>query len=97
MVKLTGMTVRDESQPDGDIELMAMCLHPGEKRYEKLLICDNPKLTQHARIMKAHEQFFSWPQLEQKLNALNIAINVKDVPSIWGQLQELVSGYQPIY
>jgi FlaA1/EpsC-like NDP-sugar epimerase len=95
MVELSGMTVRDELQPDGDIELTVTGLRPGEKLYEVLLIGDNPKPTQHARIMKAHEQFLSWPQLEQKLNALSIAMSVNDVPVIRGQLQELVPGYQP--
>jgi FlaA1/EpsC-like NDP-sugar epimerase len=95
MVELSGMTVRDELRPDGDIEFTVTGLRPGEKLYEELLIGDNPKPTQHARIMKAHEQFLSWPQLEQKLNALSIAMSVNDVPVIRGQLQELVSGYQP--
>jgi FlaA1/EpsC-like NDP-sugar epimerase len=80
---------------DSDIELTVTGLRPGEKLYEELLIGDNPKPTQHARIMKAHEQFLSWPNLEQKLNALSIAMSVNDVPVIRGQLQELVSGYQP--
>ena len=95
MVELSGMTVRDELRPDGDIEFAVTGLRPGEKLYEELLIGDNAKPTQHARIMKAHEQFLSWPQLEQKLNALSIAMSVNDVPVIRGQLQELVSGYQP--
>jgi FlaA1/EpsC-like NDP-sugar epimerase len=95
MVELSGLTVRDELHPDNDIELTVTGLRPGEKLYEELLIGDNPKPTQHARIMKAHEQFLSWPQLEQKLNALSIAMSVNDVPVIRGMLQELVSGYQP--
>jgi FlaA1/EpsC-like NDP-sugar epimerase len=95
MVELSGMTVRDELRPDGDIELAVTGLRPGEKLYEELLIGDNPKPTQHARIMKAHEQLLSWPQLEQKLNVLSIAMSVNDVPMIRGQLQELVSGYAP--
>jgi len=95
MVELSGMTVRDELRPDGDIEFTVTGLRPGEKLYEELLIGDNPKPTQHARIMKANEQFLSWPHLEQKLNALSIAMSVNDVPVIRGQLQELVSGYQP--
>jgi len=95
MVELSGMTVRDELNPAGDIELTVTGLRPGEKLYEELLIGDNPKPTQHARIMKAHEQFLSWPKLEQKLNALSISMSVNDVPVIRGQLQELVSGYQP--
>jgi len=95
MVELSGMTVRDELHPDGDIELAVTGLRPGEKLYEELLIGDNPKPTQHPRIMKAHEQFLSWIDLEQKLNALSIAMSVNDVPVIRGMLQELVSGYQP--
>ncbi len=95
MVELSGMTVRDELHPDGDIELTVTGLRPGEKLYEELLIGDNPKPTQHPRIMKAHEQFLGWADLEQKLNALSIAMSVNDVPVIRGMLQELVSGYQP--
>lgn len=95
MVELSGLTVRDALNPDGDIELTVNGLRPGEKLYEELLIGDNPMPTQHKRIMKAHEQFLSWPKLEQKLNALSIAMSVNDVPVIRGQLQALVSGYQP--
>ena len=95
MVELSGMSVRDELRPDGDIAFTVTGLRPGEKLYEELLIGDNPKPTQHARIMKAHEQFLSWPLLEQKLNALSIAMSVNDVPVIRSQLQELVTGYQP--
>ena len=95
MVELSGMTVREELRPDGDIEFAVTGLRPGEKLYEELLIGDNPKPTQHVRIMKAHEQFLSWPLLEQKLNALSIAMSVNDVPVIRGQLQELVSCYVP--
>jgi FlaA1/EpsC-like NDP-sugar epimerase len=95
MVELSGLTVRDENNPDGDIAIEITGLRPGEKLYEELLIGDNPMPTQHARIMKANEQFLSWPHLEQKLNALSIAMSVNDVPVIRTILQDLVSGYQP--
>ncbi len=95
MVELSGLTVRDENHAEGDIEITVTGLRPGEKLYEELLIGDNPKPTQHARIMKAHEQFLPWSQLEGKLNALSIAMSVNDVPVIRGLLQQLVSGYQP--
>jgi FlaA1/EpsC-like NDP-sugar epimerase len=95
MVELSGLTVKDESNLNGDIELSVTGLRPGEKLYEELLIGDNPQSTQHARIMKAHEQFLPWPQLETKLNALSMAISVNDVPVIRALLKELVSGYQP--
>ena len=95
MVELSGLTVRDELHPNGDIELTVTGLRPGEKLYEEMLIGDNPKPTQHPRIMKAHEQFLSWPQLESKLNALSMAMSVNDVPVIRALLKDLVSGYQP--
>jgi FlaA1/EpsC-like NDP-sugar epimerase len=95
MVELSGLTVTDGDNPDGDIELKVTGLRPGEKLYEELLIGDNPKPTQHARIMKAHEQFVPWPALAQKLDALSAAMSVNDVPVIRSMLQTLVSGYQP--
>jgi FlaA1/EpsC-like NDP-sugar epimerase len=95
MVELSGLTVRDEQRPDGDIELNVTGLRPGEKLYEELLIGDNPQPTQHPRIMKAQEQFLSWPLLEPKLNALSLAMSVNDVALIRGLLQQLVSGYEP--
>jgi FlaA1/EpsC-like NDP-sugar epimerase len=95
MVELSGLTVRDELNPSGDIELTLTGLRPGEKLYEELLIGDNPKPTQHPRIMKAHEQYLSWAHLESKLNTLSIAMSLNDVPVIRALLKDLVSGYQP--
>ena len=43
--------------------------------------------------MKAHEQFLSLAELEEKLQALGAAIATNDVPTIRGQLKELVVGY----
>lgn len=59
MVELSGLTVRDEDEPDGDIELEITGLRPGEKLFEELLIGDNPQPTSHPRIMQAKEDF--WP------------------------------------
>ncbi len=95
MVELSGLTVRDELNPDGDIEIVITGLRPGEKLYEELLIGDNPEPTQHPHIMKAKEQFLSLPQLKDKLNALSIAVGTNDVPLIRALLQHAVSGYQP--
>jgi FlaA1/EpsC-like NDP-sugar epimerase len=95
IIELSGLTVKDDQNPDGDIAIALSGLRPGEKLYEELLIGDNPKPTQHSRIMKAHEPFLPWDELTQKLHALSAAMGVNDVPVIRGMLQELVSGYQP--
>jgi FlaA1/EpsC-like NDP-sugar epimerase len=95
MVELSGLTVKDEEHPEGDIEIAVTGLRPGEKLYEELLIGDNPKPTVHPRIMKAHEEFIPWAEFETKLNALEMALNVNDVGVIRLMMQQLVAGYIP--
>ena len=58
MVELSGLRVKDEDFPSGDISIKVIGLRPGEKLYEELLIGNNPKQTQHPRIIKASEGFF---------------------------------------
>ncbi|WHO77154.1 nucleoside-diphosphate sugar epimerase/dehydratase [Rhizobium sp. BT03] len=93
MVELSGLTVRDDNSPEGDIELSVTGLRPGEKLYEELLIGDNPETTEHPRIMKAREDFLFWPELLKKLNALNAALDRNDMVAARATLAELVSGY----
>ncbi|GAB4297687.1 MAG: nucleoside-diphosphate sugar epimerase/dehydratase [Thiohalomonadaceae bacterium] len=95
MVELSGLTVKDEQNPGGDIEIAVTGLRPGEKLYEELLLGDNPKPTMHPRIMKAHEEFIPWPEFEAKLTALEMALNVNDVGVIRLMMQQLVAGYTP--
>jgi len=95
MVELSGLTVMDSNNPMGDIEIEVTGLRPGEKLYEELLIGDNPLPTSHPRIMKAHEEFLPWDELESKLNILNSALDSNNVPVIRTLLKELVPGYQP--
>jgi FlaA1/EpsC-like NDP-sugar epimerase len=95
MVELSGFSVRDEENPEGDIEIQVVGLRPGEKLYEELLIGDNPIATSHPRIMRAKEEFIAWDELEVKLRALEMALSVNDVGLILGMLKELVDGYSP--
>jgi len=95
MIELSGLTVKDEKNPDGDIEIETTGLRPGEKLYEELLIGDNPRPTSHSRIMKAREEFLPWADLEGKLNALEMALNVNDVGVIRLLMEKLVTGYTP--
>jgi FlaA1/EpsC-like NDP-sugar epimerase len=95
MVELSGLKVLNEQNPSGDIEIQITGLRPGEKLYEELLIGDNPLPTNHPLIMKAHEEFLPWDELESKLNFLNVALELNDVPLIRNLIKELVPGYQP--
>jgi FlaA1/EpsC-like NDP-sugar epimerase len=95
MIKLNGLAVRDEDNPHGDIEIAVTGLRPGEKLFEELLIGNNPEFTDHARIMKAQEDFFSWLDLEPQLLQLEEALSINDIVMIRFLIQKLVPGYVP--
>jgi FlaA1/EpsC-like NDP-sugar epimerase len=95
MIYLSGLLVKDEAHPHGDIEIEITGLRPGEKLYEELLIGDNPQPTAHPKIMKAHEEFLSWGDLQEELEKLNVALDTYDGKLIRGMLKKLVPGYQP--
>jgi len=95
MIELSGLTLRNEQNPDGDIEIEVIGLRPGEKLYEELLIGDNPKLTTHPRVMRAQDDFLPWTRLENDLKKLEMLLNVNDVGAIRIMLERLVSGYTP--
>ncbi|EOA04519.1 polysaccharide biosynthesis protein [Herbaspirillum sp. BH-1] len=95
MIELSGLTVRDEVNPDGDIEIQITGLRHGEKLYEELLIGEDSETTPHPRIMKAHEDFMPWPALQERLRELMAALSANDVNAIRTIMQRLVSGYTP--
>jgi len=95
MVELSGLSLKSESNPDGDIEIITTGLRPGEKLYEELLIGDNPSMSDHPGIMKAQEQFLPWEQLSERLIDLDLAMKLNTVPIVQSKLQKLISGYQP--
>ena len=95
MVYLSGLMVKDELNSHGDIEIEVTGLRSGEKLYEELLIGDNPQPTDHPKIMKAHEEFLPWAELQIELEKLNLALQTCDAKSIRAILKRLVPGYQP--
>ncbi len=95
MIELSGLTLRDQDNPTGDIEIQVTGLRPGEKLYEELLIGDNPQTTTHPRIMRASEEFLTWPMLQDKLETLQQQLADADPPAVKQMLQKLVSGYAP--
>ena len=95
MVELSGLSVRDATNPQGDIEIAITGLRPGEKLYEELLIGDNPTPTGHPRIMKAHEDCLPWPELQLQLERLLRAAEAGDETGIRAVLRACVHGFQP--
>jgi len=95
MVELSGLTVRDEDHPGGDIALEVTGLRPGEKLYEELLIGNDPQPTTHPKIMKAHEACLPWPALQARLQALEAALASNDLLALRQLLLDVVDGFQP--
>lgn len=94
MIELSGLTVRDATHPEGDIEIEITGLRPGEKLFEELLIGNDPKPTQHPRIMQAREQYLSWDNLDVEFKALASLLDEHKFDEIKVCLGSLVSGYQ---
>ncbi|TFY92014.1 polysaccharide biosynthesis protein [Pseudomonas kairouanensis] len=95
MVHLSGLSVRSDKNPQGDISIEFTGLRAGEKLYEELLIGDNVVATQHPMIMSASEDHLSWDVLKGKLNELLVAVDEDDYASIRELLRDTVSGYSP--
>jgi FlaA1/EpsC-like NDP-sugar epimerase len=95
MIHLMGLTVRDESQPDGDIEIRYTGLRPAEKLYEELLIGNNVSGTEHRSIMRAEEEFLPWEELKPLLDQLWNACQRLDCVKAREVLLRAVVGYSP--
>jgi len=95
MVHLSGMTVKDNLNPDGDIEISYTGLRPGEKLFEELLIGDDVTQTDHRRIMSAHETYLTWDVLERLLIQLDDACHNFSHESIRRLLLEAPTGFVP--
>ena len=93
MVELSGLKVRGDHAPDGDIDIVFTGLRPGEKLYEELLIGNDPAPTAHPRIMTANEQFLTADLLMPRLMRLRDAIDRHDVDDVRSQLIGLVDGF----
>jgi len=95
LIHLSGLSVRSEKNPQGDIAIEFTGLRPGEKLYEELLIGDNVSATEHPMIMRANEEHLDWDVLKDRLAKLLRAVESDDYPQVRQLLRELVSGYVP--
>ncbi|NVZ86819.1 polysaccharide biosynthesis protein [Pseudomonas yamanorum] len=95
MIHLSGLSVRSEKNPHGDIAIEFSGLRPGEKLYEELLIGDNVVATRHPMIMSANEDYLSWDVLKAKLTELLAAVEQDDYARVRQLLRDTVSGYSP--
>lgn len=94
MIHLSGFEVKDEKNPDGDIEIVFSGLRPGEKLYEELIIGDdNIEPTQHSLIMQAREHSFELSDIENTFLQLEDRAQKHDVDWLKQQFNHYVEGY----
>jgi len=95
MIKMSGLKVCDEQNPEGDIEIAYTGLRPGEKLYEELLVGDNVSSTQNSLIMSAKEKMIDWDVLRPILNRLQESALSSDQSNIRSLLIEIVPEFKP--
>ena len=94
MINLSGLSVKDDKNPKGDIEIKIIGLRPGEKLYEELLIGDNPQKTKHPKIQKTSDPFVPLDQLELELNILKKFLEKNEVIEVKKILKKLIELYK---
>jgi FlaA1/EpsC-like NDP-sugar epimerase len=94
MIKLSGLSIKDDKNPDGDIEIKITGLRPGEKLYEELLIGKNPKKTSHPKIQKISDPYISYELLELELNNLKNLLDKNRTKDVKDLLEKLVKSYE---
>lgn len=95
MISLSGLTTKDDNNPNGDIEIKITGLRPGEKLYEELLIGDNPQTTEHPKIQKIDDPFIPFEQLENNLIKLKDLLDKYEISEVKKLLHKLVKSYNP--
>jgi FlaA1/EpsC-like NDP-sugar epimerase len=93
MINLSGFSVRDTANPNGDIEICEIGLRKGEKLYEELLIGNSPSPTHHPRIMQAREYMLPWSDLSVRLADMHDVLVTGDREAALRALSTLVPEY----
>jgi len=90
MIKLSGLTIKNEQNPEGDIEILETGLRPGEKLFEELLIDAEAIGTDHPLIFRANENYIEYYELIEKLKILEKDINKNNLKDVLKTLSLLV-------
>jgi len=95
MIALSGLKVRDDKNPNGDIEIQYTGLRPGEKLYEELLIDEeNTEITSHTRILRSVEKHYPLAEILAVFNRIHeLSATHADIEWALAQLEHYVDGY----
>jgi len=94
MIRLSGMSIRDEQNPEGEIEIIYTGLRPGEKLYEELLVDNSVTDTENEKIMQANDKGLDWEIIHQYLFDLEKYIQEEDLESIEKVFLKTITGFR---
>jgi FlaA1/EpsC-like NDP-sugar epimerase len=94
MINLSGLTIKDNKNIDGDIEIKIIGLRPGEKLFEELLIGDNPQKTNHPKIQMTLDPFVSFDKLKEDLENLKNYIEDNKADEVKKLLTDIIKIYK---
>lgn len=95
MIHLSGLSIKDEDNPGGDIEIVFSGLRPGEKMYEELLIGDNVVETTHPRIMRANEESLPLESIQDFIDQFEDILSRNATDELRAVLMESVKDFAP--
>ena len=90
MILLSGLQVKDEQNPDGDIEIITTGLRPGEKLFEELLVDGKSEITSHPLIFRANEDSGLKDDFISNVNSFIELLEKRDKPNSLSLLSELI-------
>ncbi len=94
MVNLSGLSIKNKNNIEGDIEIISTGLRPGEKLYEELLIDAEAEKTDHPLIFRAKENFIMMDEIIPKLKNLKKNIDERNKDQTLKILKELVKEWE---
>jgi FlaA1/EpsC-like NDP-sugar epimerase len=95
MIVMSGLTEKNDHNPDGDIEIKFVGLFPGEKMHEELLTDGKVFPSDHPRIMRMKEHALRPGILETYITCLMMACDTNDRAMIESMVKAIVSEYSP--
>ncbi len=97
MALLSGYSVKDDNNPNGDIEIVFTGLRAGEKLYEELLCGENCEGTIHPRILRAQEKKMSASALESLLGQAEVFCNSYRYQELFSLIVDSETDFEPLY
>ncbi len=90
MIKLSGKTIKDSENLNGEIEIVETGLRPGEKLFEELLVNSTAIPTKYPLIYEAKDDIILPDNFEINLTSIENSLESQDEETVLNKLSELV-------